>query len=94
VGILFIVFTVDVVYDPADISELTIEYDGHPPWMVRELVIGERAGKRPSLPEHLGPQPADASRLLNAAEERNHERQKQHAPAVSYRRVVREDSHV
>jgi hypothetical protein len=94
VGLLFIGFTVDVVYDPADITELTIEYDGHEPWTVRELVIGERAGKRPSLPEHLGPQPADTSRLLNAAEERNQERQKQHAPAVSYRRVAREDSHV
>lgn len=94
VGILFIGFTVDVVYDPADITELTIEYDGHAPWTVRELVIGERAGKRPSLPEHFGPQPADTSRLLNAAEERNQERQKQHAPAVSYRRVVREDGHV
>jgi putative transposase len=46
VGIKFMNCTVDVVYDPADISELTIEYEGHQPWRAKELVIGERAGKR------------------------------------------------
>ncbi|MFC4770332.1 DDE-type integrase/transposase/recombinase [Effusibacillus consociatus] len=94
VGLPFIGCTVDVVFDPADISELTIEYEGHAPWTVRELVIGERAGKRPPLPEHLGPQPADTSRLLAAAEERNRERKTQQAPAVAYRRVSKEDGHV
>jgi putative transposase len=94
VGLPFIGNTVDVVYDPADISELTIEYEGHAPWTVRELVIGERAGKRPPLPAHLGPQPAEASRLLTAAENRSHERYKHQAPAVSYRRLVKEDGHV
>src|SRR5690606_7066883 len=86
VGLSFIGCTVDVVFDPADISELTIEYEGHTPWRVRELVIGERAGKRPPLPEHLGPLPADASRLLAAAEEKNRDRKAQQAPAVAYRR--------
>jgi hypothetical protein len=74
VGLPFIGCTVDVVFDPADISELTIEYEGHAPWRVRELVIGELAGKRPSLPEHLGPVTATVSRLLTAAEERSQER--------------------
>ncbi len=94
VGLPFIGCTVDVVFDPADISELTIEYEGHVPWRVRELVIGERAGKRPSLPEHLGPVAADASRLLAAAEERNRDRKAEQAPAVAYRRVSKEDGHV
>ncbi len=95
VGLPFIGCTVDVVYDPADITELTIEYEGHAPWRVRELVIGERAGKRPKLPDHLGPQPTDSSRLLNAAEKKNHERKEQQALAVSYRSVRKEDgSHV
>jgi hypothetical protein len=62
VGLPFIGCTVDVVFDPADITELTIEYEGHTPWRVRELVIDERAGKRPSLPEKLGPVPVGASR--------------------------------
>lgn len=94
VGLQFIGCTVDVVFDPADISELSIEYEGHVPWRVRELVIGERAGKRPPLPEHLGPLPADASRLLTAAEERNRDRKEQQAPAVSYRRISKGNGHV
>ncbi|MDU2241541.1 MAG: DDE-type integrase/transposase/recombinase [Paenibacillus sp.] len=94
VGLPFIGCTVDVIFDPADISELTIEYEGHTPWRVRELVIGERAGKRPPLPEHKGLVSADASRLLTAAEERSRERTAQQAPAVAYRRVSKEDGHV
>ena len=94
VGLPFIGCTVDVVFDPADITELTIEYEGHAPWRVREMVIGERAGRRPPLPEHLGPVPADASRLLTAAEERSRDRQAKQAPAVAYRRVRKEDGHV
>jgi len=94
VGLPFIGCTVDVVFDPADITELTIEYEGHAPWKVRELVIGERAGGRPPLPEHLGIEPADASRLLAAAQERHRKRQAQQAPAVAYRRVMKEDRHV
>ncbi len=84
VGLPFIGCSVDVVYDPADMTELTIEFEGHEPWKVKELVIGERAGKRPSLPDHLQPLPADSSRLLTAAEERSHQRYTEQAPAVTY----------
>lgn len=94
VGLPFIGCTVDVVFDPADIAELTIEYEGHTPWRVRELAIGERAGKRPPLPEHLGPVPADVSRLLTGAEEQSRARKALQAPAVAYRRVNKEDAHV
>lgn len=95
VGLPFIGCKVDVVYDPADTSELIIEYQGHTPWKVKQLVIGERTGKRPALPEHLTPQPANESRLLIAATEKNQERQQRQSPAVSYRTVQRgDDSHV
>lgn len=94
VGLSFIGCTVDVVFDPADITELTIEYEGYTPWRVRELIIGERAGKRPSLPDHLNRLPADTSRLLAAAEERSQARKAQQVPAVAYRRVNKEDRHV
>lgn len=95
VGLPFIGCTVEVIFDPADITELTIEYEAHLPWNVRELVIGERAGKRPTLPEHLGPSPASSSsRLLDAAETRNAHRKEQQAPAVSYRAVRKETGHV
>lgn len=94
VGLPFIGCTVEVIFDPADITELTIEYEAHLPWNVRELVIGERAGKRPVLPEHLGPSPSSSSRLLDAAETRNEQRKEQQAPAVSYRAVRKEQDHV
>lgn len=87
VGLLFIGCKVDVIYDPADTSELTIEYQSHPPFKVKQLVIGERAGKRPKLPEHLQPQPAESSRLLNVASKKNKQRKEAQTPAVSYRTV-------
>ncbi|NHC21547.1 Mu transposase C-terminal domain-containing protein, partial [Bacillus sp. MM2020_4] len=41
VGLSFIGRKVDVVYDPTDLEELTIEYEGHSPWKAKKLVIGE-----------------------------------------------------
>lgn len=90
VGILFMGRTVLVIYDPADITEITIEYEGHTPWKARELVIGSYAGKRPSLPESLQPEPVEASRLLRGAKQKEQERKAYQAPAVSYRNVKKE----
>jgi putative transposase len=89
-GLSFIGRKIQVTYDPADITEVMIEFDGYTPWKARELVIGERAGKRPSLPEHLLPQPAESSRLLRGAEQRFEERRDRQVPAVSYRTVGKE----
>lgn len=87
VGLSFIGCTVDLVYDPSDITELTIEYEGHKPWKVRQLTIGERAGQRPKLPEVLQPVPAESSRLLTAAILKNKQRKTGQTPAISYRTV-------
>lgn len=87
VGLSFMGCTVDVIYDPADINELTIEYQGHTPFKAKELVMGERVGQRPKLPDHLTIKSADSSRLLAAASEKNKQRIEQQAPAVSYRTV-------
>ncbi|MFJ5718318.1 DDE-type integrase/transposase/recombinase [Neobacillus sp. NPDC093127] len=91
VGLSFIGRQVDVVYDPADLEELTIEYDGYTPWRAKKLVIGERSGKRPALPSHLQLHEADSSRLLKAAEQKHQERKIEQAPAVSFRAVWKED---
>jgi putative transposase len=91
VGLPFIGCKVDVVYDPADLEELTIEYEGHSPWKARKLVIGERAGQRPAMPSHLQAQQADRSRLLNAAEQKHQERRKEQTPAVAFRAIWKED---
>jgi hypothetical protein len=81
--------------DQADISELTIEYEGYTPFKSKELLIGERVGKRPELPQHLEIRTTDSSRLLTAAKERNKERQIRQNPAISFRSVGKEDgSHV
>jgi putative transposase len=52
-------------------------------------VIGERAGRRPGLPEHLTTEKAEASRLLRAAKKKNEQRIEQYMPAVSYRNVAK-----
>jgi len=91
VGLSFIGRQVDVVYDPADLEELTIEYEGFSPWRAKRLVIGERSGKRPTLPSHLQSLEADSSRLLKAAEQKHQERKIEQAPAVSFRAVWKED---
>ena len=95
VGLSFIGYTVGVVYDPSDITELTIEYEGHKPWKARQLTIGERAGQRPKLPDTIQPLPAESSRLLTAATQKNKQRKVEQPPAIAYRAVRKEsDGHV
>lgn len=90
VGLNFIGTHVDVVYDPSDLSQLTIEKEGYPSWQAKPLEIGERVEKRPDLPETLQPQPVDSSRLLRAAAQKHEERQEIQKPAVSYRKTRKE----
>lgn len=85
VGLGFIGHRVEVVYDPRDITTITIEYENHEPWQAKELIIGEWAGKRPPLPEHSLPAPVTGSRLLQVAEKNNQARQERQAHAVSFR---------
>jgi transposase InsO family protein len=91
VGLSFIGRQVDVIYDPSDLEELTIEYEGYSPWKVKKLVIGERAGKRPTLPPQLKVQEANYSRLLKAAEQKHQERQIEQTPAIAFREVWKEE---
>lgn len=87
VGLAFIGHEVEVVYDPRDITTVTIEYANHAPWQAKELLIGERAGKRPPLPTHMEAVPTSNSRLLNAAERKNQARQERQLRAVSFRKL-------
>ena len=50
VGLNFIGYKVEVVYDPADTSRLTIEYEGHPAWTAKRLTIRrkDRAAAKPA----------------------------------------------
>lgn len=87
VGLEVISRTVQIVYDPADITEITIECKGLPSWKARELEIGERTGKRPALPDRLLPEETKHSRLLRGAEKQHAQRQSEQKPAISYRAV-------
>ena len=91
VGLSFIGRQVDVIYDPSNLEELIIEYDGYTPWKAKKLVIGESAGKRPTLPPHLQAQEVETSRLLKAAEQKYQERKAEQAPAIAFRAVWKED---
>ncbi|ASS73627.1 transposase [Tumebacillus algifaecis] len=90
VGLPFIGHRVEVVYDPRDISTITIEYGNHTPWQAKELTIGEWAGQRPSLPSTIETVSANGSRLLVAAEKKNQVRKERQTRAVSFRKMREE----
>lgn len=95
VSLLFIGRKVQVVYDPTDITEVTIEHEGHEPWKARELRIGERAGKRPPLPESMQMKPTEASRLLRGAEKQHEAREDRQLQAISFRSIRKDgETHV
>lgn len=88
VGVTWVGQTVDVVYDPQNTEELTIEVAGHPSWVVRPLVIGAHAGRRPALPDHLTSTPATHARVLRAAKAQAQSAGPEPSPAVSYRQMT------
>ena len=91
VGINFVGCKVEITYDPQDTDELTVDYPGYESWKAKRLVITERTGKRPSLPEKMTKEPAGSSRLLAGAKRKNQERRAAavtpSVPAVSFRHI-------
>jgi len=88
VGVIYIGRTVDVVYDPADTSVLTVE-DNHfnTSFRIKELVIGEHTGPRPKLPEYMTPTKPLTSRLLDEKQKRYDQRQLSAKRAISYAQI-------
>ena len=83
-GLSMIYRTVDVVYDPADISVVTIECEGFPSCTAKPLIIASHSAKRPKLPEHFEKTEPSSSRLLDAAAKKNEERQAIRHTAISF----------
>lgn len=83
-GLSMIYRTVDVVYDPADISVVTIECEGFPSCVAKPLIIASHSAKRPKLPEHFEKAEPSSSRLLDAAAKKNEERQAVRHTAISF----------
>jgi hypothetical protein len=86
-GLKYMGCTVGVVYDPIDVNEITIEYQGDEPFRVRELVIGANTGKRPKPPETLNAVKPDSSRLLAGAKKINEKRLASQKMILSFRKI-------
>ena len=88
VGVIYIGRTVDVVYDPADVSVLTVE-DNHfnTSFRVKELVVGEHTGPRPKLPDYMTPTQPLTSRLLDEKQKQYDQRQLSAKRAISYTQI-------
>lgn len=78
---------VDVIYDAADISKVTIECEGIGSCSAAPLVIKSHAGAKPKLPEHLEAKAPSGSRLLAAAGEKNAERRTARKTAISFKGI-------
>lgn len=91
VGVIYIGRTVDIVYDLADTSILTVE-DSHfgTAFQIRELVISAHTGPRPKLPESLTEQPPLSSRLLDGKRKQYENRQLSAKRAISYAQINKE----
>jgi hypothetical protein len=84
-GLKYIGCTVGVVYDPLDVTEITIEYQGDEPFQVNELVIGTNTSKRPKMPETLNAVKPESSRLLVGAKKKNEKRRASQKMILSFR---------
>ena len=87
-GLHMIHRTVDVVFDPADISKVTVECEGIGTCSAVPLVVKRNVGAKPQLPEHLEVVPPRNSRLLRAAKKVNEERQKVKKTAISFKNIT------
>lgn len=83
-GLSMIHRSVDVLYDPQDISILTVECQGFPPCYARPLIVAANAAPKPRLPERLTKEAPTSSRMLSAAEKKNTEREKIRRTAISF----------
>ncbi|WP_288925473.1 DDE-type integrase/transposase/recombinase [uncultured Aminobacterium sp.] len=91
-GLLLIGRKVNVIYERTAPEFLWIEHENFPKTTAKPLAIGERAGQRPPLPPLLGKENVTKSRLLEAAEKRNQNREKRRKSVISFRNIEGEDN--
>lgn len=84
-GLLLIGRKVNVIYEHSDTEHLWIEHENFPRTTAKPLEIGERAGQRPPLPQMAEMETVTKSRLLDAAEKINRDRDKVRKGAISFR---------
>ena len=88
-GLHMIGKTVDVIFDAADISKITIECPGLASCPAVPLKIQSHSGSKPKLPERLTKKEAENSRLLNVAVVKNQERKKVNKTALSFKGMLK-----
>lgn len=79
---------VDVVYDPANIDVLTIEFPGDAPFQAHKLHVGEHVAPRP-VRQEVERVPVDHSRLLDVVEAESQRKEAQRRRAISYSAEVK-----
>lgn len=88
VGVSFAGQTVNILYDPADTSVITVEHPvSRVSVQVTELEIGEHTGPRPKLPKGMGMALSGTSRLLDEKEKRYKEHQERVRRAISFKDI-------
>ena len=88
VGVVYIGRTVDIVYDPADISSLTVEDNNlGTSFRINELTVGIHTGPRPKLPGHMTEIKPVTSRLLDGKEKNYQNRKENVRRAISYKDI-------
>jgi hypothetical protein len=92
-GVAYVGRTVDIVYDPADISTLILEdNDMGTSLRIHELTIGVRTGPRPKLPEHMSEIVPETSRLLDEKQKRYDKHRLSAVRAISYAQINKPDN--
>ena len=93
VGVVYISRTVNIVFDTADVSVLTVE-DKHfdTSFRIRELTPGEHTGPRPKLPEYMTKTQPLTSRLLDEKQKLYDNRQLSSKRAISYAQINKTES--
>ena len=86
VGLGYIGRTVEIAYDPADISSLSVEDSGMA-FRINELSISEYAGVRPQLPDTMATITPETSRLLDAKQKLYEKRKLPQTRAISYSQI-------
>lgn len=89
VGPALIGTMVGVIYDPSDLREITIESEYCETFTTKEMVIGTRTGKRPTLPDRLQTLAASHSRVLKGCIKESEKLQQRTQGAISYSSILK-----
>ena len=83
---------VEIAYDPADVSHLTVYYPGMEPFTANPVKIGSFCDKSPALPACMQAETPTTSRYLNALEKEYTKTVEKMADAISFASLRKEEA--